>query len=108
MVAGITVAGANSEAAGLVHCVEKRIVSPVGSAVMGQSHKGVRPGIPVAVAARHHALPPPPNSRGGQLHTAGKVHRAWSRRSDERRAGQGGVRPYRSRWRPGTYKHKIK
>src|SRR3546814_3186466 len=56
MVAGITGAGANSEAAGLVHCVEKRIVSPVGSAVMGQSHKGVGPGITDAVAERHHAL----------------------------------------------------
>src|SRR3546814_11446271 len=44
-VAGITGAGANSEAAGLVHCVEKRMVSPVGSAVMGQSHKGVGPEI---------------------------------------------------------------
>src|SRR3546814_4685379 len=68
----------SSDLAGLVHCVEKRIVSPVGSAVMGQSHKGVGPGITDAVAERHHALPQPTNSRGGKLHIAGKEHRAWS------------------------------
>src|SRR3546814_4143893 len=45
---------------------------------MGQSHKGVGPGITDAVAERHHALPQPTNSRGGKLHIAGKEHRAWS------------------------------
>src|SRR3546814_14561210 len=83
-------------------CVEKRIVSPVGSAVMGQSHKGVGPGITDAVAERHHALPQPTNSRGGKLHIAGKEHRAWSStdRSEERRVGKECVSTCRFRWSP--------